>query len=286
MIYERIEIQVEGSLPESYAQTYIIDTPDGIFIKERPLIIVCPGGGYENLSFREGEPIALKFNSMGYHAIVLNYSVAPATYPTALLELGKLVSIARNNAKEWRIDKDRILVAGFSAGGHLAANYANFWNSDIVKYSLNKGTNELKINGCILSYPVITSGEFAHKSSFECLLGIKKDSLNKDNSNAPFEVREKLNMLSLENAVNEDTPKTFIWTTFEDGLVPPENSLLYVEALRRQNIPTEFHMYPKGHHGLALGTILTDTSDANTRQEEISTWIDLVNTFIESLCNI
>lgn len=282
MIHETLNIKVTGSL-DSYAKTYILDTPEGIFIKKRPLVIVCPGGGYESLSLREGEPIAIAFNNMGYHAIVLYYSVSPAVYPTALMELANLVSMVHQNADKWHVDESKIYIEGASAGGHLVANYGVSWNSDLLKSSLGKSSFELKVNGLILSYPVISSGKYAHKNSFECLLGIKKDTLNEDNSNAPKEFIDKLNELSLENMVNEDTPKTFIWTTFEDGLVPAENSIMFVKALKEKNIPTEFHMYPIGHHGLALGTILTDTSDGMTRQEEISSWIDLVHTFIESV---
>ena len=55
MIYKEIPIQVEGSDKTSRAQFYILDTlPDEMKIQKRPIILICPGGGYHMVSYREG----------------------------------------------------------------------------------------------------------------------------------------------------------------------------------------------------------------------------------------
>ena len=96
MKYLEIPIEVNGSVEDARLETYILDTPvEKIQIKKRPMIVICPGGGYEKLSYREGEPIAMQFLAKGYHACVLRYSVAPARYPVPLLELGQVMRIAR-----------------------------------------------------------------------------------------------------------------------------------------------------------------------------------------------
>ncbi len=79
MIYKEIPLHAEGSADYARLQTYIQDTPhDGsLKVKKRPFILICPGGGYERTSYREGEPLALHFLSRGYHAGVLRYSTAP-----------------------------------------------------------------------------------------------------------------------------------------------------------------------------------------------------------------
>ena len=63
MIYEEIPVQTEGSADYARLQVFIQDTPlDGsLKRKRRPLILICPGGGYERTSYREGEPTALHF---------------------------------------------------------------------------------------------------------------------------------------------------------------------------------------------------------------------------------
>ena len=97
--------------------TYLLDTPEGLLIRERPIVLICPGGGYNHVSVREGEPLALQFMAMGFHAAVLNYSVSPAVYPTQLLELAKAVALLRDRAQEWHIRKDGLFYSGILCGG-------------------------------------------------------------------------------------------------------------------------------------------------------------------------
>ena len=115
---------------------------------------------------------------------------------------------------------------------------------------------------------MITSGEYAHKGSFEKLAGDDK---------------QLWDMLSLEKQVTEETPKTFLWHTFTDGSVPVENSLLMVSALRKAGVETEFHLYPKGQHGLALGSELTASADGKHMQRECETWISMAATWLKEL---
>lgn len=272
MMYTVYPIQVEGSLPDARLITYIQDASESMAIDTRPLVIVCPGGGYAYTSDRESEPVALQFLAMGYHAAILRYSCAPARYPTALMELATSIAMIRRNAREWHVDADRIVVQGCSAGGHLAASLGMFWDEDFLAegIGLTAADHELlKPNGMILCYPVITSGEFAHRGSFENLLGEREAELGAK--------------MSLENQVSGKTPRAFIWGTFADQSVPMENSLLLVSALRRANIPVEYHLYPRGGHGLALASRLTETSDGRHIQEECTTWVSLAGTWLEHL---
>lgn len=270
MIHETIACKVEGSQPYARLITYIIEYSEEIAIDDRPLILICPGGGYEITSDREAEMTALQFLSKGYHAAILRYSTRPSTFPTALLELGKAVSIIRQNAKKWNINTDRIAVQGCSAGGHLAASLATFWKDEFIAETLETKNELIKPNALILNYPVITSGEFANKNSFDALLnGIK--------------TLELLEKVSLEKQVNEYVPPTFIWHTYEDEFVSVENSLLFVKALKNWQIPTEFHMYLHGRHGLGLANKLTVDRSGHGIQKECENWILLVCNWLESL---
>ncbi|WP_242952161.1 alpha/beta hydrolase [Butyrivibrio sp. YAB3001] len=246
-------------------------------IKKRPLVIVCPGGGYRYTSDREAEPLALSFLAKGFHVAVLRYSCFPAHYPTALIELARSVLIVRKHADEWYIDSDAIIIQGSSAGGHLAASFACFWHDDFLteKLMINNTASckeMLRPNGLILSYPVITSGEYAHKDSFVNLLG---DELN--------ELKEKM---SLENAVNDNVPATFIWATYTDESVPVENSLLFALALKKQNINTELHVFCEGGHGLSLANHLTEGPSEKENVPSCEVWIDLACTWLKNkYCN-
>ena len=95
MICKEYAIQVNGSTPNTKLCTYLLSHSEEIDIQKRPLIIICPGGGYCFLSEREAEMLALQWNAYGYHAAVLYYSVEPATYPTALLEVASSVKLMK-----------------------------------------------------------------------------------------------------------------------------------------------------------------------------------------------
>ena len=270
MIYEEFDIKENGSLEGAKLTVYIQEFTESLSIKERPLVLICPGGAYAYTSDREAEPIALSFLAKGYHAAVLRYSCAPAVFPTALMELGRSILLIRGHAKQWHIKEDSIVVQGSSAGGHLAASYACMWMNDFLSDGMNityADRIKLRPNGLMLCYPVITSGKFAHEDSIKNLLG--EDYL---------ELKE---MMSLEHAVNEHVPRTFIWHTFTDGSVPVENSLMFATALREHGISTELHIFPEGCHGLALANELTAGNEAKEIEPVAAPWIDLATTWMK-----
>lgn len=262
--YKKFGIEHDGTTA-TYT-TYIPDIyPEYQRLRERPTVIICPGGGYNHHSPREGEAIALKLNSFGMNAIVLRYSLAPNEYPCALYELASLMAIVKSKSDEWHVKKSAIFVAGFSAGGHLAASFCNQWHTKELSEALGIESEQLRPDGMLLGYPVITSGEFAHRGSFEKLLGTKYDEL--------------LDKVSMEKLVNENTPPAFLWHTCEDGSVPVENSLLMATALRQHKIPFEMHIFPYGGHGLGLATEETNTREGNKLQPECAVWPDLFATW-------
>ena len=209
--------------------------------------------------------------AQGFNAIVLRYSVAPTRYPNALLELAETFNYVRKKENQWNVDKEKVIVCGFSAGGHLAGSLGVLWNNEFIEKDLGVNKENTKPNGMILCYPVITAGEFAHRGSFDNLLGEEESEKN----------RYKL---SLENLVSKDTPKTFLWHTFSDTTVPVENSLLFANSLAKNKVPFELHVYPNGGHGMAL----CDESTAMNGKEEhidehLATWFNLACQWINKI---
>lgn len=265
--YQTINVDNGGFQPKM--SVYLPDNSPEIQIdRKHPTVVICPGGGYAMTSDREAEPIALRFAAAGCNAVVVRYSCVPARFPAALFELSYAVAKVRENAQEWNVDTDRIAVCGFSAGGHLAASFSTLWNRDFVKEYFDYQGGENKPNGMILGYPVITSGEHAHWGSIENLLGDKTaDSA-------------LLELVSAEKQVNSDTPPAFIWHTFDDACVPVENSLVLAQALAKEKISTELHIYPKGPHGLALAS--RETGDFAV-VPECQNWIDMAIRWLKNL---
>ena len=235
---------------------YISDSIEGIELTyKRPSILIFPGGGYYNCSDREAEAISLKFMAKGYNAFILRYTV-PSVYPTPLNEAKWAIDLIRKNSKEFMIDKNKIAVCGFSAGAHLAG-----------MLSVMYGNDDYKPNACVLSYPVIDGTDYAHKGSFDNLLGFDADE----------ELRKEF---SLQYKVTSDTPPTFLWHTADDDTVPVQNSLLYAKALADNNVPFELRIFDKGIHGLSTCEPYTAHYEGHINPH-CSVWFDDAIKFLE-----
>lgn len=292
MRYETWKVNIAGAV-QAKLDIYIQDAcPGKLVIEKRPLVLICPGGGYEHVSPREAEPVALQFLAAGYHAAVLWYDVAEhgAEFPQHLMELAASVAYLRKNAEEFGIIKNQIIVGGFSAGGHLAASLGCFWNKDWLEEKMGMKKECYHPNGLILSYPVITSGEFAHRGSFVNVMGSKganmqeTASANKVQSNIiamNLTGTELENFLSLENQVSESIPPVFMWHTFEDEAVPLENSLLFAMALRKAGVSLEYHIFPKGGHGYSLANMQTATPSLREIEPQCEQWMELCKNWIK-----
>lgn len=249
--YEKAGVSSEGCAP--VLDCYYNTLTEEIGRKKHKAIIICPGGGYDWCSEREAEPVAFRFLGAGICAFVLRYSCVKKKFPTDALECAAAVKYVRDNAEKFDIDPDKIIVCGFSAGGHLAATMANFWNSELLTKPLGCDPEDIKVNGSILGYPVITSDpEYTHEGSILNIIGEEKSS----------ELRE---LVSMEKRVSENTPPTFIWHCADDGCVRVENTLWYMCSLSKYHIPFESHIYEYGGHGLALCDETTATWEGHNQ---------------------
>ncbi|HRH42241.1 MAG TPA: alpha/beta hydrolase [Pyrinomonadaceae bacterium] len=226
-------------------------------------IVVLPGGGYRALSdVKEGSAVAEYLNSIGVSAFVLKYRLGPKYgQPNQLLDASRAMRLVRSRAAEWGIDANRIGILGFSAGGHLASTMATHFDSGNPNATeeLEKVSSRPDLQ--ILIYPVITMGEFTHSGSKKNLLG--------DN---PSE--DLVKKYSNELQITKDTPPAFIVQGVDDKTVPMENSLLYVQSLRKNGVPFEFHLYEHGPHGFGLGGADPILS---TWKDRLAAWLVLRN---------
>ncbi len=268
--YEGYDLQTPAK--QAVLQSYIVNTTEQSYLSgKRPAVIICPGGGYSMIAnFIEGESIALKFIASGIHAFVLEYSTQPLCFPGALLELSKAVATVRAMASDYNIDSNKIIVSGFSAGGHLAASLGVYWKEGFIQRYLGYDNNENKPNGMILGYPVISGKEgITHLGSMRNLLG-----------NCPDE--KEIALFSLENNVTDLVPPTFLWHTSSDTCVDVQNSLLFATALRQHDVEFEMHIYPTGDHGLGLANKATARHPGQI-VPACQNWIDMAIRFVDEL---
>nr|AIA90408.1 CAZy families CE10 protein [uncultured Clostridium sp.] len=127
------------------------------------------------------------------------------------------------------------------------------------------GLDPIKIrpNGLMLAYPVITSGPSAHRGSIDHLLGdMRKDP-------------RLLDEVSVERHVDSTTPPVFIWHTVTDDCVPVDNAMLFIQSCLAAGVNVEAHLFPRGGHGLSLGTRETAWQGVHGIEPCVQPWPDL-----------
>ena len=223
-------------------------------------VIICPGGSYRILAAsHEGHDVARRFNEMGVAAFVLKYRL-PDDQTMINTEIGPLqdaqraIQFVRENAKKWRINENEIGIMGFSAGGHLASTAGTHYERAYIE---NAKKISLRPDFLILVYPVISFNDsIGHTGSRDNLLG----------KNASI---EKINLYSNQTQVTPNTPPAFL-VHAKDDPVKVQNSLVFAEALAKNNVPYKIHLYEKGGHGYGMNN---PTSDVK--------WMDLVEQWMK-----
>lgn len=227
--------------------------------RKSPAMLVLPGGGYGMTSFREDEPVALKYIPYGFTAFVLRYSVAPNKHPVQLTEAVMAMTYLRENAEELLIDENMIVALGFSAGGHLCGMLGSYSDAPEVKEVFKRDISA-RPNAILLAYPVITSSGRTHVGTFNNLCG-DDDELKRK--------------LSIENLVNENSAPAFIWATYNDGGVPVRNSLIAACAYEKAGVPFSLHVFGNGPHGLSLADSTVYGFNVPKKTESVKSWVDL-----------
>lgn len=278
---------------------YIVDdSPELLNGKNRPALLICPGGGYFTCSDREAEPIALRFAAMGYHAFVLRYSVymegkrdfpdlsrkiTPkpwVQYPAPVLEIGRAMLLIREHAGEWLVDTDRIALCGFSAGAHNAAMFAAKWHTPMVADALGGAAEQYRPAALILGYPLT---DYVYMD--ETVKGrTPMDAVFFNSSNTAYlgtarPDRALLEEVSPARNVTEHMPPTYLWATVEDTLVPVQHSIRMAHALADQGIPFEMHIFENGPHGLSL----SDQASAQAKSQimpDAAKWVPLAEEWL------
>lgn len=279
--------------------TYIQDDASKLLSAERPAILICPGGGYLKCASQEGEPVALRFASMGYHTFVLRYSTyfqnenqvlleedsskvpvkEHTLYPNPMLEVGLAMKLIKKNAQKWQIDTERIALCGFSAGAHNAAMYAASWHESWIAQRLGTNQETLRPAAVILGY---MAGDYFFRVAED--EGGKQSLLQSYSHIAMFGKpeldREDVEKVQPSRFVTAKMPPAFLWATCKDSVVSVKNTLTMAGKLQEEEVPFELHIFEEGDHGLSLAG---QESAKNMRQvrADVGQWVTLAQTWLE-----
>ncbi|GAB6120153.1 alpha/beta hydrolase [Dysgonomonas termitidis] len=194
-------------------------------------VVICPGGGYSGLAIEhEGVMFAKWLNEQGITAAILKYRMPNKHKEIPLDDAQQAIRYVREHAGDLGIDADKVGIAGFSAGGHLAATAS-------THYAI-KGTST-RPDFSILFYPVITMEVATHGGSKLNLLGDKPSAAD-------------MHTFSNEKQINVNTPPAILLLSDDDRTVPPANSTSYYNALKQNNVPAAMYIFPEGGHGWGM----------------------------------
>lgn len=266
-LYEHFGAAGRGG-PGGRLTVWTTRTPAGVSTqRRRPGVLILPGGGYEHISQRESEPVALRFAARGWVPFVLEYSVAPARFPVQLREAALAMRYIRENAGEFEIDPGAVAAVGFSAGGHLCGTLGTLFDS--AEVSDIAPAPVLRPDALGLCYSVAVSWGETHTASFENLTGGDGELARR---------------LSLDGLVRSDMPPVFLWGTRDDGSVPCRNSILLAEALDKAGVDFAFHLYRHGKHGLSTADAMAfPAHDLPRVSWDVPGWVEaMVAFFAES----
>ena len=242
MSARRTRRPVDGFLPHAASPT--------------PAVLIFPGGGYARRAEHEAEPVARRFTKYGIAAFVVSYRVAPYRDPVPLLDALRSLRVVRLRSGELNVDPKSIGVMGFSAGGHVAGCAATMFDREFAHAYDDLGRLSARPAFAVLCYPVVSFVKFPHTGSMMNLLGENPDL-------------DRRKALSVEAAVDADTPPIFMWHTADDQSVHVGNVIELSDALSQNEIPFELHVFARGRHGLGLG------------DGEVGVWPDLAARWLE-----
>ncbi|MDT6981084.1 alpha/beta hydrolase [Levilactobacillus zymae] len=250
---------------QAYLQGYLRqDDPTATY----PAIIIVPGGSYTHIPEQQAEDLALAWSAKGYQAFFLRYSFVAEKQPllpAPVIELAQSVATLRRHAHEWQLQPERLVIAGFSVGGHIVALFNDHWASAELNQQAHTTPAEIRPQAIILGYPVITP-----------TAGFPSDPATLAQwTNDPASI-------AADQLVTDQNVPTFIWVTASDPLVPVQNALAYAQASIAHGVDTELHVFHHGPHGLALANQVTAWKPG-TNLPHVAHWVTLATEWLADL---
>ncbi|MEN6454945.1 MAG: alpha/beta hydrolase [Prolixibacteraceae bacterium] len=207
-------------------------------------VVICPGGGYHVEAIQhEGFMMAEYLKQKGIAGIVLKYRLPYGQHDIPLTDALQSIRYVRSKAAEWGIDPARVGIAGSSAGGHLASTAGTHFDLGNSSSANPLARLSSRPDFMLLLYPVISfNEEIGHMGSRQNLIGTTNNwKLVSEYSN--------------ELHVNAQTPPVFLVLADDDKTVDPENSVRFYQAMKKQNVPAEMHIFHQGGHGFGMNKI-------------------------------
>lgn len=243
-------------------------------------VLICPGGAYYDVSMdNEGYPTAEFLQKSGITAFVLKYRVWPYKYPAAYLDCRRAICYIKHNADKFGIDKDKLSIIGFSAGGNLVATTVLQFGKlpKIEGYSEDDIDREDPTVASLgMIYPELCADKFLTAMQFG-------DEIFTDDDFC----RRVLRRMYMPRYVKKSSPPAFMCCCIDDTTVSPSNVIEMAGAYQKVGVAYEAHMFREGGHGFGVTQENIPPMYGHSAFDMRGTkeWIRLYISFIEKTCD-
>jgi acetyl esterase len=193
-----------------------------------PAMIFFFGGGWTKGDIKQFEPHANYFSKRGIVCFLVDYRVTDRHKSTpyeSLKDAKSAIRYSRENANKFHINPSKIIAAGGSAGGHLAAAAA------LIK-DYNENSDNLSIsckpNALVLFNPVIDNGPGGYGDE---------------------RIGDAYKNFSPLHNIEKDAPPTIVFLGTKDNLIPVETAKYYQTSMRKVGSRCELFLYEGKEHG-------------------------------------
>ena len=206
-----------------------------------PTALLFHGGGYRADSRKEAFALnVIPWLQMGWNAVNVEYrssgvALAPAAVEDARCALRWVVQ----NAKEYNVDANRIVLTGQSAGGHIAAIAGMLPESTGLDRGC-PGREPLKVAAIVNWYgpsDYTTLVDDPARTYAITWIGSQPNRM------------DVAKLVSPMTHIRRGLPPTIVIHGDADPTVPYEQNVRLVEALKKAAVPTELVTVPGGRHG-------------------------------------
>lgn len=286
----------ETATPEAPATytSYLLDTMPANPAIKRPAVIVCGGGAFKLIAPHEQEPVAMAFLNKGYQAFVLNYvtqETGDVSYPHPEIDLAKMVATVRQNAEVWHVDPSKVVVVGFSAGGHICASLAARWKEREFAAGAGARVEDIRPDAVVLGYPALDFRVARDEKTRDPRIDLRvpktggktgRDLINEHLAMVAGgeATEERLIDICPTTHVTRQVPPVFAWAAADDATCPVWQLYDFGTALAKSHVPHEIHVFDEGGHGLSMANENTEDQNAE-KQASVRPWFELACAFLD-----
>jgi acetyl esterase/lipase len=208
--------------------------------KDRPAIVIVHGGGWYEGDKNQLRGYGILLARYGFVCFCSSYRLShQELWPAQIQDVKCAIRYLRFNSDKLGVDPKRIGISGNSAGGHLALMAgASFLNNDFEGQGGNNDVDSAVKAVCAI-YPPTSIKNLTHidplDNAFLALMGKKA-------------AQEDYDRASPINYVTEKYPPCMLVHGSSDKLVKLEDSSLFYEALVKEKVPAELHIFSGQEH--------------------------------------